>query len=598
MLMRVLRWIAGAAVLCAQAGLGHAATPEAEPVLIETPPAAAETAAPTVNVLSPADAALYREIFALQEDGQWAAADAKIAALENEVLLGYVRHQRYMHPTDYRSSFDELKRWLAFYADHPEADEIYSLARKRQPKGQSAPQRPVPRKWRTEPGASKELHPDLIADYDRTGEARTRRIEGRVRYLANKEQALVAQKEIDNHLKRGTITERQYDRMRSWIAASLYYQGYVDAAQEIATSAAARNGDSAVLAYWIAGLIEFRQGDLAGAYDHFLAMAAVPYQEDSLRAAAGFWAARTALAAGVPADVTPNLEIAAQFPFTFYGQLALAQLGRSYDFNWTPPSLEKGDFEKLVEKEPRIVRAIALAEAGQTSEADLELRWAAGTLDEDMLPPLLAVAMALDLPAAQIDIALAGDDPALQAGLFPIPHYTPDSGFKVDRALLYALMRQESKFKTDATSRVGARGLMQLMPRTASFISGDRSLRYKSGRDRLYDPSYNMELGQSYVDHLMTRSVDGDLFNLAAAYNGGPGNLRRWQRAVEVEDPLLFIESIPNRESRDFVEKVLTNFWVYRARLGQPAPSRDRVAAGELPLYEAIDQIAEQSAQR
>ena len=135
---------------------------------------------------------------------------------------------------------------------------------------------------------------------------------------------------------------------------------------------------------------------------------------------------------------------------------------------------------------------------------------------------------------------------------------------------------------------------MQLMPRTASYIAGDRSLIYKSGQERLYDPSFNMELGQNYVDHLMTKAVDGDLFHLAAAYNGGPGNLRRWKRDVAIEDPLLFIESIPNRESRDFVEKVLTNFWVYRARLGQPAPSREKVAAGELPLYEAIDQIASQ----
>ena len=156
-------------------------------------------------------------------------------------------------------------------------------------------------------------------------------------------------------------------------------------------------------------------------------------------------------------------------------------------------------------------------------------------------------------------------------------------------------MRQESKFKTDATSRVGARGLMQLMPRTASFISGDRSLRYRSGREKLYDPAFNMELGQNYVDHLMTKAVDGDLFHLAAAYNGGPGNLRRWMRAVEIDDPLLFIESIPNRESRDFVEIVLTNFWVYRARLGQPAPSREKVASGELPLYEAIDKIADEA---
>lgn len=563
--------------------------------IIEPAAATIEAAAPQpvqMQVLSETDAQLYRDVFDLQENGRWAEADKKIAQIENDILLGYVQYQRYMHPTAYRSQFSELKRWMSYYADHPEADKIYSLARKRRPSGQSNPVRPVPRKWKSL--AEKELHPDLVADYERTGKPRLNRIEGRVRYLSNKSRAIEALREIEGHVKRGAITERQFDRMRSWIAASLYYQGYVDTAETIANEAAARNGESAVLAHWIAGLIEFRKGNIAAAYGHFSSMAAVPYQEDSLRAAAAFWAARTALSGGQPADVTPNLEIAAAYPFTFYGQLALAQLGRDYDYNWAAPVLTQDDFDDLIESEPRVKRAVALVEAGQKSLADVELRWANGSIEDDKIADLLAVAMTLGLPAAQIDIALSGEGRELEAGLFPVPDFTPESGFKVDRALLYALMRQESKFKTDATSRVGARGLMQLMPRTASFISGDRSLRYRSGREKLYDPSFNMELGQNYVDHLMTRAVDGDLFHLAAAYNGGPGNLRRWKRAVDIDDPLLFIESIPNRESRDFVEKVLTNFWVYRARLGQPAPSREKVAAGELPLYEAIDQIAAQ----
>lgn len=545
-----------------------------------------------LGVLSVEDASLYRQVFILQEGGNWRDADQFINQLEDKTLLGYVQFQRYMHPTAYRSSFSELKRWLAYYADHPEADKIYSLARKRQPRGQSSPLRPITRKWRQPP--EKQLHPDLIADADNMSASRLRQIEGRVRFLSNKERALDALKEIENHHRRNTISTRQFDRMRSWIAASLYYQGYIDTAQTIAEEAAARNGESAVLAQWIAGLISFREGNISSAHNHFKAMAAVPYQEDSLRAAAAFWASRTALAGGNPADVTPNLEIGAAFPFTFYGQLSLAQLGRDHTYNWSAPELSKDDVLDLMEKEPRIKRAIALSQVGRTSDADVELRWANGAIDAEDAPTLLAVAIALDLPAAQIDIALSDDNPALQAGLFPIPDFTPESGFKVDRALLFALMRQESKFKTDATSRVGARGLMQLMPRTASYIAGDRSLIYKSGQERLYDPSFNMELGQNYVDHLMTKAVDGDLFHLAAAYNGGPGNLRRWKRDVAIEDPLLFIESIPNRESRDFVEKVLTNFWVYRARLGQPAPSREKVAAGELPLYEAIDQIASQ----
>jgi len=544
-----------------------------------------------LDVLSDADAALYRDIFALQEKGAWKAADEKIAAVSDDILMGYVEYQRYMHPTAYRSKFSELKRWMAYYADHPEADKIYRLARKRRPSGSSNPARPIPRKWRE--AAGKELHPGLQADYERTGQSRVKRIEGRVRYLSNKNRALDALKEIDRHKRRGAITERQYDRMRSWIAASLYYQGYVETAKGIAGSAT-RNGETGVLAYWIAGLIAYREGDIAGAHDQFAAMAAVPYQEDSLRAAAGFWAARTALAAGEPERIAPNLEIAAEFPFQFYGQLALAQLGRTYDHDWSAPMVTADGLAALIEIEPRVKRAIALAEAGRKADADLELRWANGAIPEERDYDLLAVALGLRMPAAAIDIALAGDAPYLQAGLFPIPDYAPEDGFKVDRALLYALMRQESKFKTEATSRVGARGLMQLMPRTASYISGDRSLRYRGakGRDRLYEPSYNLRLGQSYVTYLIDKSAEGDLFKMATAYNGGPGNLRRWSRKMEIEDPLLFIESIPNRESRDFVEHVLTNFWVYRARLGQPAPSRDRVAAGDLPLYEALDQIA------
>ncbi|HBS30667.1 MAG TPA: transglycosylase, partial [Parvularcula sp.] len=112
------------------------------------------------------------------------------------------------------------------------------------------------------------------------------------------------------------------------------------------------------------------------------------------------------------------------------------------------------------------------------------------------------------------------------------------------------------------------------------------------GRDKLYDPAVNLAIGQDYVNHLIETAADGDLFDMAVAYNGGPGNLRRWKREVPIEDPLLFIESIPNPESRDFVEKVLTNYWIYRQRLGLAPTSRDRVAAGEVPLYDALDEIS------
>lgn len=554
-------------------------------------PESEDTSTASINVLSDKDATLYREIFDLQEGGNWKSADKKIKALDNDILMGSVLYQRYLHPTAYRSSYTELKKWMAFYADHPEASKIYKLALKRRPRRAASPVRPIPRKWRNP--ESFDLHPLLKADYAKKSRPRLNQIEGRVRYLARKEKATLALKEIKNHLNRRVITERQYDRMRSWLAASLYYQGYVPTAKKLANEVANRNGESAVLSHWIAGLIDFRENNITDSHQHFATMAAVPYQDDALRSAAGFWAARTGLVAGKAEAITSNLEIAAQYPFTFYGQLALAQLGREHDYNWQTPTLTSERFDALTTAHPSVKRAIALNQAGQTLQADLEFRWINGAIDDSFDYDLMAVAAALNLPAAQIDIALASNDDHLNAGLFPIPTYTPRNGFQTDRALIYALMRQESKFKLDATSRVGARGLMQLMPRTASYVAKDRSLRQRKGRDKLYDPSLNLQIGQTYVNQLITNHTNGDLFKMAVAYNGGPGNLRRWGKKMGIEDPLLFIESIPNPESRDFVEKVLTNVWVYRARLGQPAPTRDKVAAGKLPLYEAIDQLAE-----
>ncbi|HBS34429.1 MAG TPA: hypothetical protein DEA50_05030, partial [Parvularcula sp.] len=417
-------------------------------------PAAAEDAAP--RVLSPDDAALYAEILELQADGRWREADAAIARVSDPVLMGYVKMERLLHPTAYRARYEELREWMAYYADHPEADKIYSLALKRRPKAASPPLAPVRRKWRSE--LSPPLHPDLERDYARTSRPRLTQIEGRVRHLAGKEQASLALKEIDGHLKRGVITERQYDRMRSWIAASLYYQGYQARARDLADAVAGRSGDSAVLAYWISGLIHYRENDIAAAHERFLAMARVKEQDDALRAAAGFWAARSALAAGRPEQVAEGLEIAAAYPLTFYGQLALAQLGRRYDFNWETAPVGPEAFARLTAAEPAIRRAVALVEAGRVNEGDLEFRWINGRIDDRHAADLLALEHALGLPAAQLDLALSFGGRAFEAGLFPLPAYEPENGFTADPALLYALMRQESKFKIEATSRVGARG--------------------------------------------------------------------------------------------------------------------------------------------
>ena len=160
-------------------------------------------------------------------------------------------------------------------------------------------------------------------------------------------------------------------------------------------------------------------------------------------------------------------------------------------------------------------------------------------------------------------------------------------------------MRKESKFDPNAKSWAGARGLMQLMPRTASSLARDRSLR-NINREKLFDPGFNLNLGQEYLQQLMSRGEPtGNLFMLTVAYNGGPGNLRKWVRELTSNtDPLFFIESIPARETRNFIEGVLTNLWIYRHRLGQDTPSLDAAAAGKWPVYKPLEYNGERLANR
>ena len=165
---------------------------------------------------------------------------------------------------------------------------------------------------------------------------------------------------------------------------------------------------------------------------------------------------------------------------------------------------------------------------------------------------------------------------------YPLPEWTPHGGWTVDRALVLAIARQESGFNPTVRSSAGAVGLMQLMPRTAKALGN-------SGR--LTDPAVNLELGQRFVRKLLTDdNIKGNLLFLAASYNSGPGNVQRWLQTIHHQgDALLFMESIPMRETRLFVQRVMTNFWAYRNRLSQDSPSLDAIAAGDWPMYDGAE---------
>ena len=141
---------------------------------------------------------------------------------------------------------------------------------------------------------------------------------------------------------------------------------------------------------------------------------------------------------------------------------------------------------------------------------------------------------------------------------------------------------------TDARSHAGARGVMQLMPGTARQIAGTSSL--PSDESSLADPSFNIEFGQTYLEELRDSPWTGGLLpKVIAAYNAGPGSVKKWNEELrDGNDPLLFIESIPFVETRHYVEVVLRNYWMYQQGDGADAESLDALAQGMWPRFPGL----------
>ena len=544
--------------------------------------------------LSESDTGRYRRIFALQEDGIWGAADREIGKLENRILLGHVLAQRYLHPTRYRSRFRELAAWLKLYNDHPDARRIYRLAMRRKPRRVRSPRAPA----RLAAALPAEPPPQTAArvrSVRRSGAGKSRRARNlmrHIRHLVRHERLTRAEESLTNGAARGLLDKVEFDLTQSRIGTGWFFYGGDENALRLAGAAAERSGAELPFAHWTAGLAAFRMGRFADAAFHFEGMASSDRIAGWNLAAAAFWAARANMLARKPERVHRWLDIAAVQPRTFYGILARRILGLESPLRWDRPELRLDRIETLAGN-ARVKRALALVQVGEYQRAERELRALSAIDDEETTRTLLAIADAAGLPSLALAAAKrleARGGAAPVSGLYPLPRWRPAGGFRLDRALLYAFMRQESGFKVRAKSRSGARGLMQLMPGTAGFIA-KRRFRGR-GRNKLFDPELNLSLGQKYLRYLIAHeAVQGDMFALAIAYNGGPGNLAKWQRrAFKLsDDPLMFIESIPARETRQFVERVLANLWIYRERFNQRAPSLEAIAAGERPIYESVD---------
>ncbi len=556
--------------------------------------------------LSANDVEAYRNIFDEQNRGRWKQADREIKKVANPILMGHVYYQRYMHATAYTSKFGELSEWMKNYSDLPGAQRIYDLAKRKNGGKTGGLMQPMvgasyafPADKPTPPSRSASAAVAAKPKPAEPTEAQKRKRQERrdvaevkraiSRYL-RQHNADRAEKRLWAFVERGILTDLEIDTELSKISNEYYLTNQDDKALALGQYAS-RSRQHVSQSDWIAGLAAWRLGDCAVAAEHFEHVANSSVAGDWTAAGGAFWAARAYLNCRQPDQVNRLLKKATSFKRTFYGILAARQLGIDSDLDWTSPEFTDRNYREI-RGLSSVHRGIALAQVGENTLADMELSAAWSRTRDSQHASLLGLAARLGLAATQLRIGRIEEQKriaSLDSTLYPVPYITPDGGYTLDKALLFGMIRQESGFNSWAKSGVGARGLMQLMMGAAGDMSQNRRLQ----RIKLDDPRYNMYLGQKYMKTMLGKQfADGNLFKSLTAYNAGPGNMQKWVKRTNFQDdPLLFIESIPARETRIYIERVLSNMWIYRMRMGQEIPTLDYVAEGKWPIYNPQDNM-------
>jgi len=359
------------------------------------------------------------------------------------------------------------------------------------------------------------------------------------------------------------------------------------AAYQIAKNHGLDTGASAVEGEFLAGWIAFRSlDDPETALRHFTKLAEIaPSRTEKARAQ--YWMGRTYSALGNKAKSRATYEAAAEHSTIYYGQLAREQVG----LGKVPKDIKGGQpsaaATAAVERD-EVVRAFNLMVKANAKSSLGMFVWSLASrfnsVDEMNAVAALTkrqggTTMALRLAKAAGQRNIDIDDWAYPTKALPS---WKQMGKSVEASLVYGLSRQESEFDPRAGSKVGAQGLMQIMPGTAKLISKQYRMPYEPAK-LLGDPAYNVKLGAAHLGDLIA-DYNGSYVLTLVAYNAGPRRVKEWvaeygdPRGGKV-DPIDWVESIPFQETRQYVQKVLQNTHVYRARL---APGTMRAMTADL----------------
>ena len=347
------------------------------------------------------------------------------------------------------------------------------------------------------------------------------------------------------------------------------------AAYQLASSHGYGSGEGAIEGEFLAGWMALRSlKDPAKALPHFQKLDTLASSRTE-KARAKYWLGRAYAALKRDADAKSAYREAAQYSTIYYGQLAREQIG----LGTVPEEIGNGEASAAAKAKidkDEVVRAFKMvSEAGGKKDLYMFL-WAFAqrfdTADEMNAAANVAWSEGGATMAVRLAKAAGARDIDIDNWSYPV-RALPDwkqIGKPVEKALVFGLSRQESEFKPDAGSSVGAQGLMQIMPGTAQLIAKRYGLSYHSGM-LTGDPSYNVKLGAAHLGDLIDE-FGGSYVLTLVAYNAGPRRSREWVgeygdlRNGEV-DPIDWVEAIPFQETRQYVQKVLQNIHVYRSRL-------------------------------
>ena len=548
-------------------------------------------AADLPQILTDVDASLYQQVFDLQDKEKINTAINVQSQIADNLLMNEVLYQRYISDT-YRTRGKEIAIWMERYYDMPGATRMENLAKIKQATVRKAKVPAIMSGSESIETAQSETW--TAKKYSGSAEKKINEFKRAIRSGSTK----VAREILENKSFKKKLTESDYGRLAGRLSFIYYTNGEMELAKKWGFVASDANSEYGL---WAMGLLYFKEDNYAESQKYFSRILDLPQINNARKTEAAFWAGRAADFKGDRDVAKKYWRIAATHPMAFYGALSATMLGQTPQYEFFEQDATDEDFAELANTKYGKM-ALALLQVGRKDRAEEYLRYLITSKTSDrVLHAVNAIATAYGLPRVSVQSAsvikdrgiLEIDDDIIYSAQYPLPDWEPMGGWSIDRALLLAITKQESNCRVSAKSGAGANGVMQLMPSTAKRVA--RANKLDITQMDMSNPEHNMFLGQQYiVDLLAHERVENSIIKMLAAYNAGMGTMVKFEKSFYTYDPLLYIESFPAYETRSYIKRVMSNLWLYRARLNQPLTSMEELANGNWPLYNSEDEYVQQ----